>query len=209
MFLDSGLADFLIPEQPIYVPPPSGNIIRQKNYTADGEKAYNFIRFAESKIGIIPTKRRHTYNTLIELMTNTRHHADPSKNKPWWLSVYHHEKAECVSFTFVDTGVGIFESVGPTMEFYKKALSALGSYNNISFMKQLLEGNLRSSTKQPHRGKGIPSINQYAAEGVMQNLTIITNDVYAAVSRQDYHHLDEKFPGTLWYWELTPQRSMR
>lgn len=36
----------------------------------------------------------------------------------------------------------------------------------------------------------------------IDNLTIISNDVYAAVSRGKIELLNVNFPGTFWYWEL-------
>ena len=203
MFLDSGITGYLKPEQQVSIPPPSGNIVRRRNYIVEGEKVYDVIRFAESKLGRM-VESRFVYNILIELMTNTKHHAadKDEKTRPWWLSVYYKEDSNRVSFAFADAGVGIFNSVSPTITFYKKMFQNLKRNDNTHIMRALLSGTFGSRTKVSYRGKGIPQINQYAQNGVIDNLTIISNDVYAAVSRGKIELLNVNFPGTFWYWEL-------
>lgn len=75
----------------------------------------------------------------------------------------------------------------------------LGIRNNQDFLKKLLNGELKSSTGMENRGKGIPMISQLAREGKIENLIVITNDVWANVSQGDFRWLDKEFPGTLWF----------
>jgi hypothetical protein len=52
-------------------------------------------------------------STLIECMGNTRNHASQKgeKDELWWLLVYSHPNTKITSYSFIDTGVGIFNSL--------------------------------------------------------------------------------------------------
>ena len=203
MFLDSGITEYFIPVQQGPLPPRAGNIRRRQDYRVDGEIADQIIAFAESRLGGDHAWQRSVYAMIIELMANTRNHASRSESgERWWLSAYHRKDTDCVSFTFVDTGVGIFNSVSATMSFRRKAQSSIGWKTNAQFMEHMLLGKIGSKTKLEHRGKGIPRIYEFSAQGLIQNLTVLTNDVFAKVSKADYGLLKQEFPGTLWYWEV-------
>ena len=45
-------------------------------------------------------------------------------------------------------------------------------------------------------------INQLAVDRKIENLMVITNDVWANVSRGEFRRLEKEFSGTLWYWEV-------
>ena len=55
---------------------------------------------------------RPLYRTLIECMANTRKHAakEETRREHWWLSVYYEPTSRKTSFSFCDTGIGIFKS---------------------------------------------------------------------------------------------------
>lgn len=205
MFFDSGLCDYLKLTTRVRLPSPSGNIQRRKNFKVEPKTAYDLKRFAMTSL--YGTDRRHPplYNTFIELMANTHNHAggNNSFKERWFASVYCQPELGRTCFTFVDTGVGILRSVSDTMSTMRKIAIKLGINNNQDFLRKLLNGELKSSTGMENRGKGIPMISQHAREGKIENLVVISNDVWANVSRSDFRWLENEFPGTLWYWEIS------
>lgn len=104
--------------------------------------------------------------TAIECMTNTREHASgnqPSRKgeKKWWFSVYYDTRNNVAKFAFVDTGIGIFESLK------RRRFPLFGSIKRSEILKLLLADSTdrnsikpkdRTSTKLSHRGKGLPNI---------------------------------------------------
>lgn len=143
------------------------------------------------------------YRILIELMANTHNHAKGQREhaEQWWTSAYCPNRNR-TCFTFVDNGVGIFRSVGETMTGLKKFAQRLGIKDNLDFLSNLLRGQLRSSTGLENRGKGIPMIYELSMKEKVENLTVITNDVFAKVGTNDLRSLKTEFVGTLWYWEI-------
>ncbi len=210
MFLDSGLCEYLkIPDR-VRLPSPSGNIKRRKNFKVAPETAFDLKHFAMMKFYGTDRPNRPLYKTFIELMANTHNHAggDKEGKERWFASAYCQAEQGRTSFTFVDNGVGVFKSVGDTMSRMKKLAAQIGIQNNLDFLKNLLNGKLKSSTGMEHRGKGIPMIYQLALEGKIENLVVITNDVWAKVSTGEYRRLEKEFPGTLWYWEVSKTESI-
>ena len=203
MFLDSGICEHLRLNVPIYQSNNAGNIFRKRNYRVEPNIAASLKRFAMEKLYGQDQQHQALYRMLIELMANTHNHAKGQRDEAeqWWTSVYCQDQNR-ICFTFVDNGVGIFRSVGETMTGLKKLAQRLGIKNNLDFLRNLLKGELKSSTGLENRGKGIPMIYDLATKEKVENLTVITNDVFARVSANDLRPLKTEFVGTLWYWEI-------
>jgi hypothetical protein len=148
---------------------------------------------------------------FVELMQNTNNHASPGNpgEKHWWVSVHHRAKEKKVSFTFVDFGVGVFQSLDnktPTSKWFgwRTILGMVYTLtNNAEIMKLILDGDFHQTvTKKYYRGKGLPGIRQVLGRRQVSNLQIITNDVIANVGGGSYRVLKTAFSGTLVYWEL-------
>jgi hypothetical protein len=148
---------------------------------------------------------------FLELMQNTNNHAslEGQGEKHWWLSVSHRKKENKVLFTFVDFGVGIFNSLdnkqpGSKWFAWRTALGAVFALtNNAEILKLILQGHMHKTvTGKYYRGKGLPGIYDVLQRKGISNLFIITNDVYADVSNGVYSVLKNNFGGTLIYWEL-------
>lgn len=149
--------------------------------------------------------------TLLELMHNTNNHADKSAKgvKHWWLSVNHNIKEKKVSFAFIDYGVGIFESLkdkphdNKWYKLYDKISNKLKYGSNEEILKLLLEGEIHMTVTGEHfRGKGLPGIKQVQDRNQIDNLHIISNDVYADVKKDNYQKIQHSFSGTFAYWEI-------
>ena len=62
-------------------------------------------------------------------------------DETWWLAVFNNDATKITSFSFIDTGVGIFKSA-KIQNFTKFALK-LRFCTNIDILKDLLEGEYR------------------------------------------------------------------
>ena len=152
--------------------------------------------------------RRHlpaVYRVFIELMGNTKQHANPRGNESerWWAMVFATKHSKSAQFAFYDAGVGIPAS-------FRKRVAALLSTIGIgasdaSLMRLLLEG--RSRTELRYRGKGLPAVAKTLRRKQIDALKILTNGVMADVGQARFHELDEPFVGTLFSWELHPHND--
>jgi hypothetical protein len=156
------------------------------------------------------------YRVLIELMHNTHNHAAEIEGKRhWWLSINQDEENSRVRFVFMDNGVGVFSSLNNKpieSKWYgwqEKLKKVFGSQTNEQILKLLLEGRVHeiaigksTATGNNFRGKGLPGVNGVLERSQISNLYIITNNVYANVSKREYTLLSNSFSGTFYYWEL-------
>ncbi len=142
------------------------------------------------------------YNILIEVMQNTNNHAGETRGVyDWWLHVYNHSDSYRTSYTFLDLGVGIFESL-PVKSFKRDFLELLGFKSNLDLVPKLFAGEIKSRTSRPERGKGIPQVFECSQNKTFETFKLISNDVYADLKTQKYKLIKTPFEGTLFYWEI-------
>lgn len=141
---------------------------------------------------------------LIELMANTNNHASVNNEKSyfWWLFVDISTDDKIASITFVDLGVGIFESL-----HVKRAKSLLSKVIKISpneaIWNKLANGEIGSRTGLGERGKGIPLICEHAKNDYIRSMKLITNDVYIDLKADTITTMAESFSGTLYHIEIS------
>jgi hypothetical protein len=180
----------------------SNTILTRKYKRAEGYVADELIRRATKAIHGEEGRCPGVYRALMEVMANTCFHAIPDKKGTlsWWLTVYHNKRKDFISFAFVDTGVGIFQSrkIHKVTEYVKKAL---GISDNITILKEILGSGL-SRTNLPYRGHGLPAVYKGLERNYYRNLRIISNNVYADIERDNFVTLRDNFKGTFLYWEL-------
>lgn len=150
--------------------------------------------------------------SLIECMLNTNNHAagfDKKGEKHWWLSIQKIENTQRVKFTFVDYGIGIFESLNKktsTSKWYgwfEKLTQKTPFSGNTELLNLILNGDFHATvTGKSYRGKGLPGIKEAVDRNQISNLFVISNDVYADVSKNIYRKLEKDFSGTFIQWEL-------
>ena len=150
------------------------------------------------------------HKVLIELMQNSHNHANLNEmgTKEWWLSV--NTENELAKFSYIDYGVGIFESLKNKKEdhvfkkWYNKAASVFK--DNAKVLKRILDGEMhQTSTNQYFRGKGLPAIMEVYQRNYIKSLHIITNDVFVSVENGIYKTMDIDFNGTFVYWEINKE----
>jgi hypothetical protein len=149
--------------------------------------------------------------SLVELMQNSFNHATPllEGDKHWWLSVNVNPVSKVATFSFIDYGVGIFESLNSKGEAskwhgWRAKLAKLFTFeNNADILRLILEGKLHKTvTNEYFRGKGLPGIKDAMDRNQISNLHVITNDVYADVKNDVYKILPHSFQGTFVYIEI-------
>ncbi len=183
--------------------PEHGSIRARSKFKVDSRMALELIVLATKKLYNKYVKQGSVYKTLLECMNNTWDHAAGGKaqRERWWASVYYDDEAQKASFTFVDNGVGIFESRDPSV--LHDALVKLRVKSNTEMLRKMLRKEIPSITEIPYRGRGIPSIYDCFLRGEIENLIVITNDVYANVKSDKFRTLNRPFRGTFFYWEVS------
>lgn len=145
------------------------------------------------------------YEILIECMSNSTNHANPNKKNTckWWSYVYTVPNTRRTCYSFIDLGVGIFESM-KTKGYFDKLVKTVGMKDNISYVQDLLEGRIQSRVDEDNeiRGKGIPEIVTHSTLPEFSKFYIISNDVRINVKSKEAFQLKHNFRGTFFYWEI-------
>jgi hypothetical protein len=201
ILVGSGFFNHLHSMQPL--PSTSqGQISRKRSQKVQPDLARDLIHFGTKSLSGAEQKCNAAYRVLIESMLNTHNHAAKymGKRETWWATVYADAIKKRVCFTFVDTGVGIFKSVrlGKLRGLYRR----LRVISDADILREILQGEVESSTGLSYRGKGLPAIYQLSQLGKIKSLVIVANDVYANISKEEYKLIPVAFRGTLLYWEV-------
>lgn len=144
------------------------------------------------------------FEMLVESMSNTNNHASnqqKDKQIKWWLYTYNNPNGN-TQYTFIDLGVGIFDSV-PANKF-KRLKKAMGFSHNVDIVPDLLEGKIKSREEVDNdmRGKGIPQIAFNSKNPMFKRAFIVSNDVKINLKNGSSVKLGANFLGTLLFWEL-------
>ncbi|MBU2949710.1 hypothetical protein KO493_03250 [Tamlana agarivorans] len=221
ILVNSGFLDYLyrnIKSEDRYELLKGGTISTHAWKKVDAELTHQII--SDASLSIWGEKRRFqgVQRSLIELMHNTNNHAVYGKegDKHWFLSVQHLPKENKVCFSFIDFGVGIFDSLnnkGEESKWYgwRSPLSKIFTFNNNKeLLKLILNGDLHKTvTGKYYRGKGLPGIYDAFKRNDFSKLHIISNDVFADVKNNDFRTLTNKFSGTFVYWELNKSNTCK
>ena len=153
-------------------------------------------------------KFRPIFVILIECMANTNNHAglDKQGTYDWWILLYSDPKTKITSFSFLDLGAGIFNSIS-VKNYWDKILTSVRYKNNIDLIPKLFSGEIfLTRTKEKNRGKGFPLIYNHSNNNCIKNFMIISNDVRVKIPSKECQKLKHKFQGTFLYWELHPNK---
>jgi len=202
MLVQSGFFDHVRSKEPRTTSGTKGQISQWHGKRVEPKFAQRLIQAGTKGIFGTPRHQFATYRVLIESMTNTRNHASdsPSDKQTWWATVYADPNSNCVCYTILDMGMGIFRSL--KIRGVRKSLARLlGITDNAEILKDILEGRIASRTGISYRGKGLPAIYNAAQTRRIRSLVIIANNVCANVDSGVFRILPEAFGGTLLYWE--------
>lgn len=152
------------------------------------------------------------YDILIECMSNTNNHASLKSTTKcnWWLYVYNDPTTKNTSYSFLDLGVGIFDSI-VVQGYIKQFLKGTVAYKNIKIVNDLLSGKIQSRVDMDNeiRGKGIPQIVEHSKHNTFKEFYIITNDVKINLKTLESEQLAYNFSGTFVYWVIQATKPYR
>lgn len=148
------------------------------------------------------------FRILVELMTNTHHHAytgEQGKMKCNWY-LYAEKNFEIVRFVFLDTGLGIPTTIRKNwsekiMDFFQK------NKDDARYIEAALMGEFRTETLEVHRGKGMPEIYGTVKnpDTNLFNLSIVSGKGICFVNNEgiiEKKVLSKALEGTMYRWEF-------
>lgn len=210
-FFDNLYKEFNVQDE--YELMPMGNsIYTHAQKTVNSELTDTIIKKSSTSIWGEEKRCLGLQRVFLELMQNTNNHAsfETSGEKHWWMSINYKKEDNKVCFSFLDFGVGIFESLankknGTTFfGVLDKIIGIFSPKDNSDILRLLLSGEIhRTASKKYYRGKGLPGIFNACMKNEIKNLKIISNNAYADISLEVYKKLKNNFTGTFVYWELT------
>ncbi len=171
-------------------------------HDVQNEAAKNMSDFVCKIAGVNTRACSFLYTMMIELMSNTLHHAYEKKILvSQWYCFAKYDGEQKISFTFMDTGAGIPSTV--KKNFVEK-IDVLKLKSEGSYIISALNGEFRTATSKKHHGKGLPKIREFATESKIENLHIITNKANVNVYKDSYKSEDFSTPlqGTLYHWQI-------
>ena len=147
-------------------------------------------------------EQRHQplYSLIGEIISNSIEHANAlSKDKNWLLSV--HYESDRVRVMVTDIGKGILTTLRKKTSQKLRDTITLTSGPEVLF--NLFNRKYQSSTFEKNRNKGLPKIKECYDNNFIQNLLVITNNVYLDFNGIDTRVLTPNFQGTFYSWDLT------
>lgn len=144
------------------------------------------------------------YESLLDLMQNTKDHADTKvKGKEKWIAhAYNDPKTKITHYSFVDLGVGIVKSLRSREDFAKRIMEL--RLSDHAMLQKVFLGEILSRTGDSKRGRGLPKMYRRFHNKRIKRLIVISNDTYLNFERKEYRPLGSHFEGTFVYWELHP-----
>ena len=143
------------------------------------------------------------YVILVEAMQNTNNHAaaDTDVKYDWWLYSFEDKSTDLIHFTFLDIGVGVFNSLS-VIDWKRKITDTVKMTSNLDLVDKLLAGQIKSRTLRKDRGKGIPQIYDSSKDDLFETFYILSNDILINTKTDEKIKLKEEFQGTLYYWTM-------
>lgn len=201
IFEKSGIFNFLTSNAEIETS-SDGLITFRENKQILNDEAAVLCRLASQKITGEGRPIRAAYGILVDLMANTHNHAalDDEGTELWWATVATDQEARKAFFTFIDMGVGIFESLPKTRpQWYRQVKER----PRTALLQDLLAGKIPSRTGKTNRGRGIPGLVKRLKQGAITQLKLISNNVNADIESEKAEIMQTNFKGTLVYWEVS------
>jgi len=196
---------FPIPDQGFF-PIKAGSGTNNEDYVDDAENCGLAIDFTKESFNNDPKKKQHLrdlYIALAELMENTEDHAYINKKdclNDWYL--YANKIEDRVIFYYFDNGEGIINTIRTTK--MEDALKKIGYTKEEKLLASAFNGELRSNTNLPYRGKGLMDINHYLEnEDIVAFMVLTNNVIYSKLNDViSSEKLKNNFQGTFFLWVI-------
>ena len=180
----------------------SNTIIEQSNKNVEPQSTAKIVRSAMKTITGTEQRNKKLQGLFIELMANSINHGFPDNDKKKWItSTSHYKKEKYVSFTFIDNGVGILNTLD--IKIGKRFLSLFKG--NQDLLQSAFNGEIGSRTGLSFRGKGLPFIKSNLDNNRISNLFILTNNVILDYEHNIFKQIPIEYSGTFYYFELNTQ----
>lgn len=148
------------------------------------------------------------YDVFVELMNNTVQHAyDKSEilsERNWYL--YASANKEKIKIVFLDTGLGIAETVHRDWgEYFRDIARKDDGY----YVESALKGEFRSRTGKKYRGNGLPAVYNYSKRDEVNRFQIHTGKSISKVQNNgELYSKEAEQPlyGVLYYWEIKKEK---
>ena len=206
--IDSGFLDYMFDRDGKKYPKgkASDEIIFEKGFgkltTVQNKKITQIIQNTVFHL----TGERHHFSplkkTILEICGNSIEHAYTKKGQ-WALSVKYED--DYVLFTVTDLGRGILDTL--YRKYSTEIREVFKSRDQIllnAFIKKY-----GSSTKEENRNKGLPMIKIISDKGLIEDLLVVTNDVFLPLDSRNRPLLlkqtNTKFRGTFYEWKVSKQ----
>lgn len=203
-FRESGFCNFVKHRNKIDIRRNTEKIQIVTGDDCDTEVARQLTDFIRLKGTLDHSTTRFLYAMIIELMSNTHKHAYNRDDMilPRWYCYAEYDGNDIISFTFMDTGVGIPASV--RKKFFEK-IDFLGLKSESSYIVSALNGEFRTETGKPYRGKGLPKIKDICMQQKIKRLRIISNNADVCIEKGGVKQLKNKslLRGTLYTWDIS------
>ncbi len=177
------------------------NLLIERGFAkTDNEKIGEEVRKSVEYLTSMKSSYRPVYSMIQEICANSIEHANKESHKKNWLFSISYEE-NLVKFVVTDIGEGI---LGTIKKKLKQTLRDTVTFtNDIETLIGVFEKRYQSSTFDNNRNKGLPKIKKINDYGYIDNLIVLTNNVYLNFNDSSKQlKLRTSFSGTLFYWEL-------
>ena len=162
----------------------------------------DFVHF-HSTLGIKET--RPLYKMILELMANTKQHAYNQNNvmdRNWY--VYVEDNNDYLSFIFLDTGLGIPNTI-KTKNIFEKIKETFDLDDAFFIASAFDVSQMRSETKLSYRGKGLPEIYKRIKESYIEDFSVVSGKGKCDFSNNGVitkTNMNNSIEGTMLCWKL-------
>jgi hypothetical protein len=163
------------------------------------------VRKAVKHLTGIEESYRPVYGIIQEICANSIEHANQeSHQKNWLLTTYYAE--DRVVFTMTDIGRGILGTLRKKIPQTMRDCFT----DNVSILDGVFDKKYQSSTFDSNRNKGLPKIKETNKNNYIENLKVITNNVFLDFNEKSgSRNLSTRLRGTFYYWELTKNAILK
>lgn len=180
----------------------------KNNEVSEAKKMCTFVqeKFSQNK-----KYTQNIYTILVEMMSNVYYHAyykDELMNPVWYM--YAEYKNGKINFVFIDTGMGIAKTVRKN-SLFEKAIANLGVVTDSKLIMSALNGEFRTSSGEPNRGKGLPSINDFAKSEICKEFCVISGGGCCRIDENNnwlISDLNKKIYGTIYMFSIENKEGL-
>ena len=206
IFQSSGFYDFVFHKKDFPIDPNIYTI--KKNSKVLGEIAKDIKDFTIKSLGVTKADTRGIYESIVECMQNTNNHAYKPEQRYncWWLMASYDSACEKVNFTFLDNGLTIPTTIAK--KYSERIMKVVGVRQDGKMIYSALKGDFhRTSTKEKHRGKGLPKIYATSQKGQIEDLYILSRKGLVNATNKTTEELANRFHGTLLTWSYAKEEG--